>query len=446
MADSTLSPLEQLPVEIIQHIFFDSLEVNLPSASQTLNRALSKKSIYRALILFAYFDDDGENPVETKHFRPAKFRRLSLDDRVRLQVGILKCRWCTLEHIKSCMPTLSRLVMVQAWHEEQKSEHKTYPNLLRGSDRAPADIIRVPNQDFIAVAPLPDLENERETQQHFSAKRNSIYYTFHVGRDQSIGPATADGFLPLIQCWEHFTHPEDNPDDLVHKIIGYARATLGTMVIPDKLLEGSPWTEEKIEFLQLLRQGLRFKRHSDFIIVRMSAMLRGMESAIREGKVEILRVLIELHHRIVTLYQDRPDLDESYEQDQEIELDEDPPHAESTIPSHLFHLTTKQGPLSSALLSLLLRTSWKSVNPDDPVLTGWALRAKADHDPLGRWLMKYMEGAYDDDFRQHPVFINGATTWRLREQRYPFPETSFTAEVGYIRDFAPDGSMSRWPE
>ena len=442
MAPLALSLLETMPVELIEHIFFDALEVNLANASRTLNQALSKESIYQALILFAYFDDDGRIPVETKLFRPAQFRRVSLEDRLQLQVGILKCRWCTVGRIKACMPALSRLVMVQAWHEEQKFEKKTFRHLLQGRNRAPKDLIRVPNDELLAIASLPEVDDDFEMQQHFSASMSSPYYS-QAQEDHLIGPVSTNGFLPFIQCWDYFPLIEDNPDGLVHKIVGHARAALGAMVIPDELLSGSPWTREKLEFLQLLRQGLRYKKHSEFIIIRASAMIRGMESAIAEGNVMILRVLIELHERIASLYQDGPDLDRNYERVLTTSTDSNP--SLDALPPHLFHLAAKRTSGSSALLSLLLRVSWRSVHPDDPILTGWALRAEAKGDPLGRWLKRYMEGFYGDDFRRRPVFINGAVSWRLREEDYPFPETSFTSEVGYIHDHAPDKPMTRWP-
>jgi hypothetical protein len=440
-----LSSLEMLPVEIIQHIFFDSLEVNLANTSLTLNRALSQEAIYHALILFAYFDDDGHHPVETRHFRPAQFRRTSLEDRVKLQIGILKCKWCSLDRIHACMPALSRLKMVQEWHQERNYEQEKYQRLLRGSDRAPKEIIRVPyERPILDIAPLPELDDDAAMQQHFSSKISSQYWELRPEVAANlVGPTSPEGFLPFMQCWEYYPSPEDNSDGLVYKIIGCAAGILGVMVIPDKLLEGNPWTDNRVSFLQLLRQGIRYKKHSEYLLIRASAMMRGMESAIHEGNSDVLRVLIELHDRIAGLYQDAPELDRNYERITTSDLDSNP--SLDALPARLFHLASKQGPAGSALLSLLIRASWRSIHPDDPVLTGWALRAEASGDRLGKWLKKYMEGAYGDDFRSRPVFINGAVSWRLREGDYPFPEESFTAEIGYIHDHAPDEPVRPWP-
>lgn len=444
--DNTPTPapshLEKLPTEIIQYIFFEALETDLANTCSTINQILSQEWVYRSLILFAYFDDDGEHPVETKHFQPAHFRGLSLDDRLRLQVGILKCRWCTLKRIKSCMPILSRLTMVQAWHRERTFEQKTFAELLRG-DRVPKNIIRVPNGELLNIAPLPNLDEDSAMEQHFSAKKFSDFYFRYEAQAKPTEPTSNDGFLAFIQCWDYSPLVRDNPDGLVHKTVGHATATLGVMVIPDKLLEGNPWTGESIELLRLLRQGLRYKRHSEYLIIRSSAMVKGMENAITAGRVDVLTILVELHERVAGLYEDAPDLDKNY--DRLLTSERNTNSSLNALPLHLFHSATQQGIVSSMLLLLLIRASWRSINLDDPILTGWALRAEARGNVVGKWLRNYMEGAYIQEFQHRPVFINGGISWRLREADSPFPERSFTDEAGYVHDHAPDKPMRRWP-
>ena len=63
--NGALSRIERLPTELVQQIFFDCLEVNMIKASAVLAKILSTDSTYKLLILFAFFDDDGVNPVET---------------------------------------------------------------------------------------------------------------------------------------------------------------------------------------------------------------------------------------------------------------------------------------------------------------------------------------------------------------------------------------------
>jgi hypothetical protein len=118
----TQSWLERLPVELIEQIFLHSLEISMAYASPFLCKTLSKESMYRTLILFAFFDDDEQNPVEEKHFKPAAYRLLSLTDKLRIQKGVLESRWCTMARVKQCLPTLMRLVIVQEWHRERDWE------------------------------------------------------------------------------------------------------------------------------------------------------------------------------------------------------------------------------------------------------------------------------------------------------------------------------------
>ena len=114
--------LERLPVELIEHIFLLTLEVNMARASPLIGRRLSHEPIYRVLILFSFFDDDRLNPVEERHFAPATYRPLSVEEKTRLQQGVLGCRWCTISRIRDYMPILMRLAIIQEWHQERKRQ------------------------------------------------------------------------------------------------------------------------------------------------------------------------------------------------------------------------------------------------------------------------------------------------------------------------------------
>ena len=50
-----------------------------------------------------------------------------------------------------------------------------------------------------------------------------------------------------------------------------------------------------------------------------------------------------------------------------------------------------------------------------------------------------MEGTQDYGLSEgSSLFVNGSLTWRRGAGDYPFPETSFTEELGYLRDGALD--------
>ena len=101
-----LSRLESLPVEMIERIFFESLEFNLPRASFYIARILSKRSIYTWLIRLAFAspNESSKEDFFTPHFLPVpySFFALSYSERVKLQSAILACRWCTLSLFREC--------------------------------------------------------------------------------------------------------------------------------------------------------------------------------------------------------------------------------------------------------------------------------------------------------------------------------------------------------
>lgn len=102
----TPSPLEALPVEIIQAIFLHSLEFNLPRATIYLTRALSDPIIYTWLIRLAC---TSPNPSARCNFFTPDYLPPPLDpfaltaaQRGRLQSAIYSCGWCTLSLIRQC--------------------------------------------------------------------------------------------------------------------------------------------------------------------------------------------------------------------------------------------------------------------------------------------------------------------------------------------------------
>lgn len=484
---STLSTLESLPIELIQHIFFHSFEVNMPRASPYLAQVLSKPSIYTALVLFAYFDDDDQSPVETLHFRPAEYRRIALADHVRLQQGILACRWCTLDLLKSCMPVLSRLQMVQAWHREHDAEQSLMID--------PGSIPQVTNDVLRPVAALPALDDHVAMEKHFLAKLETAP-TGDLGlsvRSGTLGPVGEDKTLPRIMQWRSSVDEQGQP----HKTIQEGISVLAARVIPDQALRGSPWTNARITLVQLLRQGMRFLGSEHVVSVSAKALFEGMSGAIRERNETALLVLLELHHAVMRLDAEDNAGDDVWGRST--------PRGRCLVgpfthplPLELFHLAcgqqererrqmaeaepeigtdtnTKeesesrtgkgtsaqlQSPIESQfqsqsqsqsqsqargttarILSLLIREGLDSIPPDDGVLTRWAIHTVRAPSPtpfetsLARWLLDHMSGVYDHG---HGLFVNGMPSPRMREAIHalpspsPFPERSFTDEIGYV--------------
>lgn len=438
-----LSPLEALPVELIQQIFFYSLEVNMPRASSHIAGFLSNSSIYSALILFAYFQEDGESPVEEQLFLPAQYRRISVEDKVWLQQSILSCRWCNLDFFKSCMPTLSRLQMVQAWHRETKDETKL--DLPHGSQslRNPG-IEEQYNQALQMVAARPlSVANIEELARHYFAMAPSSAdgdvglsmdaHFFHTPLQQQtktdgsrVGPSGHGNYLPRIITWNSYMGPEKQ----FYKSYAGSISILATRILPDSLLEGKPsWTRSKLELLMLLRQGARFLRplHSERWLppkCSANALYEGMTSAIKSHDSNALLVLLEIHSACM---EEADPAADSLEVPQRLTV-----RYTSPVPLRLFHLACAQPyPVSSSLLSLLIREGIDSIPLDDMILTAWAVRN--NRDKIASFLLRHMEGAYNYGARDEPrLFSNGRQFETPGLPDTYFPQMSFTTQIGYL--------------
>lgn len=408
-----LSELERLPVELIQQVFLHSLELNMPRASTILASSLSKESIYSSLILFAFFDDDGSQPVDKKFFAPARYRELGLAEKLHLQTSILNSRWCTLDRLRQNLSALSRLAMLQAWHEERDRE-------LQSEDPGPKRPPITPSPALQAIASLPAPGDVGAIEQHFFAR-------FSGSPDDSCTEINEGStYLPRLRTW---TSSKGN-DGQTYKTIDGARGVLNARYIPGRILCGSPWTAEKLDFLKFIRQGWRFLQRDFVLKISTAALFDGMASAIAEGNTEALAVLLELHFAAFRDETSHTSLTASGRSRYALSFS----HA---VPLELFHLATRQRN-SAQLIGLLLREGIDSIR-DDAVLTKWALTARSDNENnVAEWLLKHMEGTDDYGLNGSSLFVNGNMTWRRAAGDYPFPEISFTDELGYLKDGAVD--------
>ncbi|KAI1625743.1 hypothetical protein EDD37DRAFT_648200 [Exophiala viscosa] len=459
-ARTRLSTLESLPVEIIQHIFFHAFEVNMPRSSPYLAHALSKPSIYNALILLAYFDDDYEAPVDPQHFLPAEYRPIHLEDKIRLQQAILGCRWFTVDLLKSRMPVLSRLQLVQAWHREYKKEQK-----LLADESVHSSNPRIPAR-FTAIGDLPDLDDEASMNAHFLAKLEPPFYHDLSGPDRVppqrprpphyrlIGPIGDANTLPRIMEWRIISESGQ-----LTKRPDIGTSILAARVIPDRVLRVAKWTDQRLELVQLLRQGMRFLTTDHVLVISAAALFDGMATAIDAGNEKALLVLLELHNAAMPLRSE--DSVEFFDSARPGTRGWIRPHAHP-LPLRLFHLVcerdrhghqeteTEMRPtgwpnLTARLLSLLIRGGLSSIPNDDPVLTRWATHTAenpsslAEDVLLARWLIRDMAGSsgYGNDGDPR-LFVDGVWSrpWRGdaadRTHAYPFAEHTFTDEIGYL--------------
>ncbi len=410
-----LSQLETLPLELIQSMFLHSLEINLARTSPILAKSLSKESIYTALVLFAFFDDDGEHPVETKSFALARYRQLDLAEKLRLQTSILDCRWCTLERLKRIMPALSRLAMVQAWHEEKERESRDDAHESETTLITPSPALR-------KVAQLPTSSDVEAIEQHFLARCSE-----RLAEDEGHSPYSAT-YLPRIRTWT-----SKDKDGQTYKTVDGARGVFNARYIPDRLLRGKPWTLEMVEYLKIVRQGWRFLQKDFVLKISSTAIFEGMASAIAEHNLDALKVLLELHFAAFRDQNSHTSVSAAGRVRYAVSYS----HA---IPLELFHLATRQQEKSANIVSLLLREGIDSIPKDDAIMTRWAVRGAASEEEVAVWLLTHLEATQDYGLGTNgsSLFVNGNMTWRRTAGSYPFPELSFTNEIGYLIDGAVD--------
>lgn len=342
----TRSWLERLPVELIYQIFLHALEVNMLRVSSSLARILSKESIYRSLILFAFFHDDEEHLVEQRHFHPTTYRLLSMEEKLRLQEKVLECPWCTLPLLKRYLPILRRLTIVQHWHKDREEEIKM--QILSTHSNDDGDDLR-PRP----ASSLPSLDNVAACETYYTSDYASEPYGA-LERDVSL-----------------------NGD----------RSIFNIFVFPNRLLNPVSWKSsininsydnpKPVEFLKFLRLTLiNSLANGSPCSTDHNTLNQGMETAVREQNCEALDLLLSIHIAA-----------------SEHERAADGNCTFACVPVKLLHLATKQGEGSECMLKLLLKDMAREgkIPRDDDLLTTWALEAK-NRSGFARWLLDAMVG------------------------------------------------------
>jgi hypothetical protein len=451
-----LSPLESLPTEVFEQIFFHCLEPNLPRASLHLARAISRPAIFSALVLLAYCETDlllehlgrEQSRLDPHKSSPKDERLVLLErilesqgstlDRLSLQQHISLCRWFTVGQLESCIPVLSRIHMVHRWYEEKKLledriAQKKKQNSTRPTLNNPDSSTRVLGRNLsMKLQALPDLDDLAGMEAHFHAKLEHMPsqdrrgYNFQPAAHEKVGPTDRDGYLPFISTLSLLAAPDFNFFQLERS----ERSVLSVCVLPDGLLRGAPWTDSKVTLLQWLRQALRYQDWPRNLVMSREALYAGMFSAINEGHEKALLVLLELHDGLAKY--ESPVADGCL-----VFL----PEKAHPLPLRLFHLaceTISSNPSESQkrMLAMLIRSGMESVPSEDVTLTRWALQVRAQASSSEEeawaaeqllWGMQYLSTA----MHPHEILNFGDAAASL-VKRPVSTMVSFTDEIGYI--------------
>lgn len=229
-----LSPLENLPTELIQKIFFECLEINLPRSSLPIAAALSNEAIYAWLVRLAFSSDNEGSRMEffTHAFLPFDYYSLSSIERADLQTAILECRWCTLPLMRKCQKQYMEHAIQQKCSDLEFSE----------KDRA-------------RLEGLETLCNEVEHADHAPNGRRGKGDLIIAASKPNPSAGVGSKIDVKLALWFHFGAIQIREHSPVYYETDVFRLPCCSLTepcrIPDKLLS-PPWTPEKLEFLSLL--------------------------------------------------------------------------------------------------------------------------------------------------------------------------------------------------
>ncbi|PTU18817.1 hypothetical protein P175DRAFT_0409451, partial [Aspergillus ochraceoroseus IBT 24754] len=348
-----LSRLETLPVELIEKIFLYSLNVNLPRCSRSLAAAVSSERIYRALTLFAFWDDSlppqgfvaaAPGTEISKLLRPLEYvLPLDRDERRALQASILRCRWCTIPHLLNQLPDLMRLTIHRHWLNPD---------------------IHMPPE-------------EKESLRLFLARKQDTPRTF-TGRDKqntytlTITPLVSITITTTTTTTTEFTHTTTHH----HRF-------LSILEIPEKLLAPPPdtgFTPAHIQLLETLRVASGLNQpdlHPTSVTLSREALQQGIHTALIEHNAAALSILLKMDEYTFRAEHPAP-----------------PAPATATaiatpyiLPADHFRTAVRVARDDPALFQLLLRANAESLPPDDSEITAWAMHVGG---ALGAWLLDFM--------------------------------------------------------
>lgn len=229
---SGLTELENLPAELIEHIFFYAEELNLPQASPHLARKLSSEPVYRKTIIRAFGGRYGSSAS-------------SSDERKELQCAVLRTKWCRVNRIMNASLLIARSMLQDGWRDCP---------IYSGLELAPVELDPLLEHAQASLA---------STEKHYLVRCNMSPLRLICG------------------C---------GPSDTKRELLVFRALT-----IPDYVIRRSADSTESLFMLRLLRHGWRLD-HSKIEPPHLNPkpVLEAMAQAITSGNTKALLMLAEL--------------------------------------------------------------------------------------------------------------------------------------------------------
>ncbi|MCJ1364520.1 magnesium ion transporter [Acarospora aff. strigata] len=339
-----LSPLESLPVELLQTIFLQSLNVQLPLASPSLAAALSNEHVYTELTLRAFasiVSEDGYVPLYPE-FNSGTLRTM-----------IMSRRWFTLDLIRKCRAKL--LQHASEWDQPGKSWR----------------VVHIEHKEHIMSNPQPirTIRTILSTPQGLGIRRHQV-----ISFGETIEQTSTTYFEPVQSysadqsdmIWK--AGLKDKHYYLPDCLAGPHGEESDQSLLPERLLHG-PWTEEKLYLLGILFDaGARV----DWVNTTTGEVAEsGLEEAILErnrGAVELLTR--PRRHSVYTCVPTNMNLG--------VRVDK----------KHLRLAVLKAG-CDLTVVEALLHHKW--IPLDDELVLDWAVKARAEGNEKGQQLLDLLD-------------------------------------------------------
>lgn len=298
-----LSPFEQLPVELLEEIFFLCLNVSLPQASLAIGHKLASHRV-KSQLTFRVLSSTSSTryPCALAAIFP------TLREQAEAQSAILRQKWMTLPFLKDIMPDFIVKTLVRELGERGIRWMGNGPVVSKDIEPLIRQYIEenghrrwdVPKTGLPAYWELEWPATRSAPMRYTSAPKR---YMINLGSGRPlplreydvdmnlvrVGIGLRDG---LVTVWEAVDHgPEFDTQDQMqrwHMKFRILSCVEGCR-IPGKLLHG-PWTDEKCEFLEI---AIRGNATVDWIETTNGEVAKqGLLQALREHNAWAMRLLL----------------------------------------------------------------------------------------------------------------------------------------------------------
>ena len=351
------SGFERLPTEILELIFFQCLNLNLPLASSNLGSALSSFYVKSRLFFMAFSSD---------HFSYYDFKLQHSDQLLGilwsereiaiLQTSILQRRWMTMDFLHQCMP----LYLEKVWQSL---------GMISGLE-AVHDI--VPRSLTAATATSYIMEAGQAGVGWFMRYNQTRSAQWWFGTERLfIGTGLPDGWVSL--------HEANSGPKWLRKRFMCCKPTCQ---IPDRLLIG-PWHGSEGHLLEaMLRNGAT----SGLTWASSNAEDLGFINALREKNQMVLEFFTNGKWRDWTPHVSAP---ERFHGPLSPAIFKNIGLGFVVSSTHLADAAIKYDCSFEILKVILNRHDLPDFNdPADRPLRAWAQRKRAEGDPRGEWILR----------------------------------------------------------